>query len=286
VSGLTGMSRASPSGILATARATLERESDSNLSYAAVGSGTDTRTGQPARTCAQEKPATGQDDSIPAQGSVPAALTCPATRLATVAITAMMRFRFIPPEVCNGLTSRRTTRLARESVEASAMYLSRCSQARKHPTSSMQSAPFVDSQESSQHSSLRMSSSFRRRLSAMLMLPALLFAGWAHGSELFRCRYDEVVRRTCCCPQSRAPETTGCSVRGPSSGCCDVRTIGVDASPTSSARLASLDVPSVVWRLPGQELAVLDLRPPGAAARRDVPDTSPPVLRLTCSLQI
>jgi len=131
-----------------------------------------------------------------------------------------------------------------------------------------------------------MSSSFRRRLSALLMLPALLFAGWAHGSELFRCRYDEVVRRTCCCPQSRAPETTDCAIRGPATGCCDVRTIGVDASPTSSSPAASVVAPSVLWRLPGQELAVLDLRLSGTVGRRDVPDTSPPVLRLTCSLQI
>src|SRR5882762_9469559 len=124
-----------------------------------------------------------------------------------------------------------------------------------------------------------MSSSFRRRLSALLMLPALLFAGWAHGSELFRCRYDEVVRRTCCCPQSQAAEATDCAIRGPGSGCCDVRTIGVDASPTSSSGVASVVAPSVVWRLPGQELAALDLRLSAAAARRNVPDTSPPVLR-------
>ena len=139
----------------------------------------------------------------------------------------------------------------------------------------------------SQHAFTRMSSSFRRRLSALLMLPALLFAGWAHGSELFRCRYDEVVRRTCCCPESQTPETTDCAIRGNGSGCCDVRTIGLDASPTISSGLASVVAPSAVSRFPGHEIAVLNLRLSGAAgARRDVPDTSPPVLRLTCSLQI
>jgi len=107
----------------------------------------------------------------------------------------------------------------------------------------------------------------------------------AHGGELFRCRYDEIVRRTCCCPQSTAPETTDCSIRGPASDCCDVSTIGVDASPTGSERVTPV-VSSIVWRLPGQELAILDLRPFGAASRRDVQDTSPPILRLTCSLQI
>jgi len=111
VSALTGITRASRSEILATGLATFERESDSNLWYAAVGSGTDLRTVQPARTGAQEEPAAaGQDDSLPAQGSVSAALACPATRLATEATTAMMLFRFMFPEGCNCVTSRRTTR--------------------------------------------------------------------------------------------------------------------------------------------------------------------------------
>jgi len=149
-----------------------------------------------------------------------------------------------------------------------------------------QTPAFLDSMDCGQHACLRMSGSVRRRFSAMLMLPALLFAGWAHGGELFRCRYDEIVRRTCCCPQSTAPETTDCSIRGPASDCCDVSTIGVDASPTSSERVTPVVSSSVVWRLPGQELAILDLRPFGAASRRDVQDTSPPILRLTCSLQI
>jgi len=148
------------------------------------------------------------------------------------------------------------------------------------------SPAFLDSAERGQHACPRMFGAFRRRFSAMLMLPALLFAGWAHGGELFRCRYDEMVRRTCCCPQSTAPETTDCSVRGPARGCCDVSTIGVDASPTSSHRMAPVISSGVVWQLPGQELAILDLRPSGAASRRDIQDTSPPILRLTCSLQI
>ena len=105
------MSRASPSEIFATGLTTFERESDSNLSYTAVGSGTDIRTVQPAGTGAQEdRAAAGQDDSLPAQGSVPDALACPATRLATAATTAVRLFRFIFPEGCNGLTSRRTIR--------------------------------------------------------------------------------------------------------------------------------------------------------------------------------
>ena len=52
-----------------------------------------------------------------------------------------------------------------------------------------------------------MLSSLRQRYSALLMLPILLYAGLARGGELFRCRADEVVRDSCCCPIQRTAES-------------------------------------------------------------------------------
>jgi hypothetical protein len=130
-----------------------------------------------------------------------------------------------------------------------------------------------------------MSSSFRQRLSALLMLPVLLFAGLARGGELFRCQYDEVVRDTCCCPNSRTAEPNERTLSPVATGCCDVSTIDVDTSPKDAPRQVSV-VPPASVELSRQHLVIGDLRPAGMMVARTTPDTSPPIIRLTCSLLI
>ena len=131
-----------------------------------------------------------------------------------------------------------------------------------------------------------MSSSFRQRLSAILMLPVLLFAGLARGGELFRCQYDEVVRDSCCCPDSRTAEANERTLSLVATGCCDVSTVDVDTSPKDAPRQVSVVAPASGSALSGQPLAVADLRPTGMMAGRTTQDTSRPIIRLTCSLLI
>jgi hypothetical protein len=131
-----------------------------------------------------------------------------------------------------------------------------------------------------------MSSSFRQRLPALLMLPVLLFAGLARGGELFRCQYDEVVRESCCCPTSRTAQTNERTLGSVATGCCDVSTINVDSSPKDAPRQLSVVPPAFGSALFRQQLVIADLRPAGMMAGRTTQDTSPPIIRLTCSLLI
>jgi hypothetical protein len=130
-----------------------------------------------------------------------------------------------------------------------------------------------------------MSSSFRQRLSALLMLPVLLFAGLARG-ELFRCQYDNVVRESCCCLNARTAETKNPTLKSVASGCCDVSTISPDTSPKDAPRQISVVPPVSGPAISQQQLVVPDLRPAGMMAQRTAQNTSAPIIRLTCSLLI
>src|SRR6267142_1966864 len=150
---------------------------------------------------------------------------------------------------------------------------------------SLRSQSLVDRVNRDQHPSGWMSSSFRQRLSALLMLPVLLFAGLARG-ELFRCQHDNVVRESCCCPNARTAETSQPTLKSVANGCCDVSTISPDASPKDAPRQLSVVPPVSGPAISQQQLVVPDLRPAGMMARRTAQDTSAPIIRLTCSLLI
>ena len=130
-----------------------------------------------------------------------------------------------------------------------------------------------------------MSASIRQRLSAIVMLPVLLFAGLARG-ELFRCQHDNVVRASCCCPPSNAPAPATATIESVARGCCDVSTMTPDSSPKDAPRQLSVVPPVSGTAIARQQLVVADLRPAGMTARRTAWDTSAPILRLTCSLLI
>jgi hypothetical protein len=130
-----------------------------------------------------------------------------------------------------------------------------------------------------------MISSHRQRLSALLMLPVLLFAGLARG-ELFRCQYDNVVRDSCCCLNAGTAETNTPTLKSVAIGCCDVSTISPDSSPKDAPRQLSVVTPVSGSAISQQQLVVPDLRPAGMMAWRTAQDTSAPIIRLTCSLLI
>ena len=122
--------------------------------------------------------------------------------------------------------------------------------------------------------------------SALLMLPILLYAGLARGGELFRCRADEVVRDSCCCPIQRTAESKERTLRAVASSCCDVRTIDVDESPRESPRVSSIAPPLEGSPVSDHGQVVGDLSGTTSFAPRAPRDTSPPILRRTCSLLI
>jgi hypothetical protein len=164
--------------------------------------------------------------------------------------------------------------------------LSHVSRRRTHTGVALHVEAIVDSSGPSQHPSCPMSSSFRQRLSAILMLPVLLFAGLARSGELFRCQYDEVVREACCCPSSRTSDTNERTLRSVATGCCDVSTIKVDTSPKDAPRQVSVVPPASGPALTRQQLVIADLRPAGMMSGDTTQDTSPPIIRVTCSLLI
>jgi len=127
----------------------------------------------------------------------------------------------------------------------------------------------------------------RPRLSAFLLVPALLYANLARGGELFRCAFDQVVRDACCCPNQQAQQTGDRTLRADAPmSCCDVRTVEVDKSPKDSPRTISVAPPLEASLLCEQQATLDELRPTGLMTSGETACMSPPILRQTCSLLI
>jgi hypothetical protein len=75
-----------------------------------------------------------------------------------------------------------------------------------------------------------------RRVSAGLLVPGLLLLGLVPGYQLFRCRYDGIARRSCCCPMPGA-EKANAEAHVARDCCCDVQLVrSTSAPPVTSAK--------------------------------------------------
>ena len=74
-----------------------------------------------------------------------------------------------------------------------------------------------------------------QRLSAWLLLPAMLMLGLTSTYQLFRCRYDGVARRSCCCPMADAETSPASEAAVSNSGCCDVQVVRAASTAPASA---------------------------------------------------
>jgi hypothetical protein len=73
-----------------------------------------------------------------------------------------------------------------------------------------------------------------RRISAGLLVPGLLVLGLVPGYQLFRCRYDGIARRSCCCPMPGAENANAQAHVAPDC-CCDVEVIRSTSAPPATS---------------------------------------------------
>ena len=74
-----------------------------------------------------------------------------------------------------------------------------------------------------------------QRLSAWLLLPAMLMLGLTSSYQLFRCRYDGVARRSCCCPMADAETSPASEAAVSNRGCCDVQVVRAASTAPAAA---------------------------------------------------
>ncbi len=123
-----------------------------------------------------------------------------------------------------------------------------------------------------------------RRWIVAALLPVLLCAATASGYSLFRCRYDGIARRACCCPSAEpASDTPTSTLSG--SCCCNFESVTIahpSAQDPSPGPVAAHPVPparsfqSPVAPGPGRR-PLYDVAPRAAG---------PPILALKHSLLI
>ncbi len=127
-----------------------------------------------------------------------------------------------------------------------------------------------------------MSRTFQERLCLAFLLPAVLIASVEHGAALLRCRYDHIIRHSCCCPawdtQNEQP-----TFSAPRDCCCDLQTVSVDSSPRegqSHVLAANAHTEEIGLRA----AAALPLvRPVRSAACGEVKGANSPIILRTCS---
>lgn len=126
-----------------------------------------------------------------------------------------------------------------------------------------------------------------RRFAAALLLPFLLLSGAAQGGQFFRCRFDEVVRLSCCCRGEKgiAPEAT--SIAKPD-GCCDVHSVSFDRAPSEPPRFQKATVTAAQPALCAEPAIALAVARPSCPSVMWLapPRGGAPLVLLNCSLLI
>ncbi len=117
----------------------------------------------------------------------------------------------------------------------------------------------------------------RRLVVAVAILAPLLLGVSGSAQAMFRCRYDQVARKDCCCPKSNEPAAPSFT----RSCCCDIEVIEA-ASPAGPAtqverldlgklhdapRHAALEVPGPVVAPVIRQWRFLAAHPPPAGPR-------------------
>ncbi|MEK6606703.1 MAG: hypothetical protein AABZ30_03490 [Myxococcota bacterium] len=121
----------------------------------------------------------------------------------------------------------------------------------------------------------------RLRVVTAALLSALLLAGGSFASTVYRCRYDRVARRSCCCPAgSEAPTPPASADALRATRCCEAQILDSAAAPADARRLDSAPALAVAVLLPALPPALaprsLVAEPVGVRAA-----TGPPLFVLT-----
>lgn len=121
-------------------------------------------------------------------------------------------------------------------------------------------------------------------------MPILLMSGVASAYSVYRCRYDSVARRACCCPAATqevtAPETThDTAVAAPC--CCDVETVKVAQAPSDAARAQPVQVIAPLFAIVLRPIATVLSSGSRATLLAEQPrGVGPPIILLKHSFQI
>lgn len=123
----------------------------------------------------------------------------------------------------------------------------------------------------------------RQRLLSMFLLPALLLGGTG-SADLFRCRLDETVRRTCCCPPATRSDASSVA----KSCCCDISRIDLTQPTSVASSLKERAFSAVHVALPAQADQLLSAFVPESQPTRvsAFADAGPPIIIRNCSLLI
>ena len=89
------------------------------------------------------------------------------------------------------------------------------------------------------------------------LAPLLLLAVYLPGEMMLRCRTDGLLRPTCCCPASEAPQDAGPTVEA--QDCCDREITGSARPLVEAARRAETGLLPAFALLPAANAAVADL---------------------------
>lgn len=120
------------------------------------------------------------------------------------------------------------------------------------------------------------------RWTALLVAPLLLAPIAMPAYTAFQCKYDQIVRRSCCCPQGETPPPGTSLSKAP---CCEVVTAESGNTPFETHVVGSGDRPAIDAAPAFMQPAalVLSLRSPTHRFRTK---SGPPVLQVTQSLLI
>lgn len=113
-----------------------------------------------------------------------------------------------------------------------------------------------------------------QRLIAALLLPLFFLAGTGSASAMFRCKYDGVARKACCCPKPEEPSEEQAALR--KSCCCDVETITAAGTAETRTLVERLDLSKLYEVLVVAFSGAFDSAQGVVVARALFLDTHPP----------
>lgn len=129
-----------------------------------------------------------------------------------------------------------------------------------------------------------------RRFFAVLLMPILLLSGTASAYSLYRCHYDQVARRACCCPGTNhdsAASDAQHTATIEKNCCCDLETVTTSHTPSEATPVqpvqAVAPLLAAILPFPTQVFTAIRHAPLLAEQPRGV---GPPIIILKCSFQI
>lgn len=115
-----------------------------------------------------------------------------------------------------------------------------------------------------------------------MLVSALLLSEATQGGQFFRCRFDQVLRRSCCCGSEDEGSTPPVSII--KTDCCDRHSVSVE-KPAFDAPRTMLQAPLALPVSPAVTLALGD-PPLSRVATFNLPRLRERIVLLNCALLV